>query len=121
LLALFEAARWAPSAYNAQPWRFLYARRNSAHWETFLGLLLPFNQAWASRAAALIVLVSNPIFLPPGADNPVTLRSSFARCRCCMGKLGIASNPRRVAGARHGWFRRRTCRDRTQGAVEPHG
>jgi len=75
LLALFEAARWAPSGGNAQPWRFLYARRDTAHWAKFLGLLVPFNQAWASRAAALIVLVSDPIFLPPGADKPVSLRS----------------------------------------------
>nr|WP_294554545.1 nitroreductase family protein [uncultured Rhodopila sp.] len=75
LLALFEAARWAPSAYNAQPWRFLYARRDTPHWAKFLGLLVPFNQVWASRAAALIVLVSDPVFLPPGADKAVTLRS----------------------------------------------
>jgi nitroreductase len=75
LLALFEAARWAPSAYNAQPWRFLYARRDTAHWQKFLGLLIPFNQSWASRAAALIVLVSDSNFQPPGADKPATLRS----------------------------------------------
>ena len=75
LLSLFEAARWAPSAYNSQPWRFLYARRDTAHWATFLGLLAPLNRTWASRAAALIVLVSDPVFLPPGAKQPVTLRS----------------------------------------------
>jgi nitroreductase len=75
LLALFEAARWAPSAYNAQPWRFLYARRNSAHWDKLLGLLIPANQAWASRAAALIFLVSDGNFQPPGADKPRPLRS----------------------------------------------
>jgi nitroreductase len=34
---LFEAARWAPSAYNSQPWRFLYARRDTPNWERFLG------------------------------------------------------------------------------------
>jgi len=75
LLTLIEAARWAPSGGNSQPWRFLYARRADAHWETFLGLLAPLNQAWAGRSAALIVLVSDPVFLPPGADQPVTLRS----------------------------------------------
>ena len=36
LMSIFEAARWAPSAYNAQPWRFLYARRGSAHWDLSL-------------------------------------------------------------------------------------
>ena len=46
-MTIFEAARWAPSAFNAQPWRFLYAKRESADWERFLGLLIPFNQGWA--------------------------------------------------------------------------
>ena len=35
LKTLFEAARWAPSANNNQPWRFIYARRNTPHWDTF--------------------------------------------------------------------------------------
>ena len=49
-MTIFEAARWAPSAFNAQPWRFLYAHRGDAHWERFLGLLIPFNQSWAHSA-----------------------------------------------------------------------
>ena len=40
LLSFFEAARWAPSAYNSQPWRFLYARRDTPNWERYLGCLL---------------------------------------------------------------------------------
>jgi nitroreductase len=36
LMRLFEAARWAPSSFNAQQWRALYARRGSEHWQTFL-------------------------------------------------------------------------------------
>ena len=75
LATLFEAARWAPSAYNSQPWRFLYARRDTPHWEKFLGLLVPFNQSWANRAAALAILVSKTEFQPPGADQPAPLRS----------------------------------------------
>jgi nitroreductase len=75
LLTLIEAARWAPSGGNSQPWRFLYARRGTAHWNKFLGLLVPFNQTWANRAAALIVLVSDPAFVRPGTDTPITLRS----------------------------------------------
>lgn len=62
LRRLFEAARWAPSAFNAQPWRALYARRESAHWPTFLGLLQEANQAWAGRAAALVVFLSRRNF-----------------------------------------------------------
>jgi len=58
LLTLFEAARWAPSSYNNQPWRILYARRGTAHWQTFLDLLVEGNRAWAKDAAALILFAS---------------------------------------------------------------
>lgn len=58
LARLFEAARWAPSSYNRQPWRFLYAKRDGRHWQTFLDLLSDGNRAWAGRAAALVVIVS---------------------------------------------------------------
>ena len=62
LMRLFEAARWAPSSMNNQPWRFLYAMRNGAHWKTFFDLLVPGNQAWCVNAAALIVAVSKTTF-----------------------------------------------------------
>lgn len=58
LMTLFEAARWAPSSGNAQPWRFLYARRDTPAWETFFNLLAPGNRIWAHRAAVLVVVVS---------------------------------------------------------------
>jgi nitroreductase len=58
LEVLFEAARWAPSSGNAQPWRILYARRDTPAWPTFLGLLVASNQVWAQHAAALLVFVS---------------------------------------------------------------
>jgi nitroreductase len=69
LLTLFEAAHWAPSAYNSQPWRFLYARRGDAHFQSFLDLLIPFNQGWADKAAALVFVVSKRSFAPPGASE----------------------------------------------------
>ena len=53
LLSLFEAARWAPSTYNEQEWRFLYARRDTPHWQKFFDLLVPGNQAWCGQAAVL--------------------------------------------------------------------
>jgi Nitroreductase len=59
LLRLFEAARWAPSAFNAQPWRFLYALRGGPDWERFLELLVPFNRSWAENAAALVIVLSD--------------------------------------------------------------
>jgi nitroreductase len=58
LYAAFEAARWAPSAMNAQPWRFIFARPGDPAWPRFTGLLNPRNARWAARASALIVVVS---------------------------------------------------------------
>lgn len=62
LLSLFEAARWAPSSYNNQPWRILYARRNTIHWPLFFDLLVDFNKTWVKKAAALVVFISKTTF-----------------------------------------------------------
>ncbi len=62
LMRLFEAARWAPSSFNAQQWRALYARRESEHWPAFFNLLVEANQAWARNAAALVVFISRKNF-----------------------------------------------------------
>ncbi len=69
LLSFFEAARWAPSAYNSQPWRFLYARRDTPNWERYLGLLNEFNRGWAQHASALVIVVSKTTFTAPGATE----------------------------------------------------
>ena len=58
LFTLFEAARWAPSSYNNQPWRFVYAKRDTPHWKRLFGFLVHANQEWAKHAAALIVVIS---------------------------------------------------------------
>jgi nitroreductase len=58
LRTLFEAARWAPSSGNSQPWRFLYAHRDTAHWPLFLDLLVERNREWCVNAAALVVFTS---------------------------------------------------------------
>jgi len=70
LLSIFEAARWAPSSYNSQPWRFLYAHRDTPHWQGFLGLLVGANQAWAANAAVLIVALSKLTMAPRGEEVP---------------------------------------------------
>jgi len=62
LARMFEAARWAMSSMNNQPWRFLYAFRNTPHWQTFYNLLTPGNQAWCKDAAALLVVLSKTTF-----------------------------------------------------------
>lgn len=62
LMCLFEAARWAPSSNNNQPWRILYARRNTEHWPLFYNLLTDSNKIWAQNAAALLLIVSKNTF-----------------------------------------------------------
>jgi nitroreductase len=58
LLTLFEAAHWAPSSGNSQPWRFLYARRDTEQWQEFFDLLAEGNRTWCHKAAALVVFLS---------------------------------------------------------------
>ncbi|UUX96931.1 nitroreductase family protein [Aquabacterium sp. J223] len=70
LMSLLEAARWAPSAYNAQPWRFIYAHRDTPAWQPLFDALVPFNQGWVQRAAAIIVVVSAEQAVFPGKTAP---------------------------------------------------
>jgi len=58
LFAFFEAARWAPSASNEQPWRFIYTRRGDASWQGFVDVLSENNRQWAQNASALVIIVS---------------------------------------------------------------
>jgi nitroreductase len=62
LMSLFEAAKWASSSFNNQPWRFAYAKRNTQHWTTFYNLLTESNQVWCKTAAVLIVIISKNTF-----------------------------------------------------------
>ena len=68
LLTMLEAARWAASSYNGQPWRFVFAIRDTPPWQDFLSLLAPGNQVWAHRAAALVFFVSRTCIRKPGSD-----------------------------------------------------
>ena len=62
IMSLFEAARWAPSSYNNQPWRFIYAKRNTEHWNRFFNLLMEGNKIWVKNAALLVVVISRKNF-----------------------------------------------------------
>lgn len=96
LFSLIEAARWAASAYNSQPWRFIYARRDTEHWQRLLGVLVEFNRSWVQHAAALIFVVSKSTLLPPGKDVEVPSHShSF--------DAGSASGSLALQAVRSGW------------------
>lgn len=72
LLSCLEAARWAASSYNEQPWRFIIATRdNRAEWDRLLSCLLEANQAWARHAGVLILTVASTTFQRNGKPNRV--------------------------------------------------
>src|SRR5205823_12300174 len=62
LMRMFEAARWAPSSFNAQQWRALYARRGTENWPVFFELLVEANKSWAKNAAVLVLFISRQTF-----------------------------------------------------------
>jgi nitroreductase len=69
LRTILDAGRWAPSSFNYQPWRFLYATRDdTANWNRFLDLLIPFNAVWAKEASVLLFIVSETTMGAP--DKP---------------------------------------------------
>jgi len=71
LMTLFEAARWAPSTYNEQEWRFIYAKRDTPNWERHFNLLAEPNQTWCKNAAVLVCTVSKKTFTRNDKPNPV--------------------------------------------------
>jgi nitroreductase len=88
LFTILEAARWAASSFNAQPWRFIYALRGTPQWDALLSLLAPANREWAQHAAALVFAVSKTTSLSPktGEEYP-SLTHSFdtgAACACMV-------------------------------------
>jgi nitroreductase len=70
LRSLFEAARWAPSSNNEQPWAFLVATKDAKEdFAGILGTLVEFNQLWARHAPVLAVAVAELAFAKNGAPN----------------------------------------------------
>ena len=70
LHTVLEAARWAPSAYNFQPWRFIYALRDTAQWGPIFEGVNEGNRTWVKDAGALIVIASAKNAQFPGRDAP---------------------------------------------------
>jgi nitroreductase len=86
LRSLFEAARWAPSSSNEQPWAFLVSRKgDGANHEKMVGTLVEFNQAWAKNAPVLVIAVSELAFAKNGAPN----RNAFYDTGAAVALLSI--------------------------------
>jgi nitroreductase len=89
LRRLFEAARWAASCANAQPWAFVYAHRaNAAAFAVLLDCLNPGNQSWAQRAAVLIISAARRDFVSPGKPNRANAHA-FHDVGLAVGQLGL--------------------------------
>ena len=70
LLSLFEAARWAASASNEQPWAFLVAtKQDSKNYAAILDVLVEFNRSWANKAPVLILTFAHTQFEKDGRPN----------------------------------------------------
>jgi nitroreductase len=70
LRSLFEAARWAASSYNQQPWHFLVATKaDSVEYERLLGCIVPGNAQWAAKAPVLMLSIAKLTFDANGAPN----------------------------------------------------
>ena len=86
LMGLFEAARWAPSSMNEQPWRFVVAR-SEADRARFVSFLVDVNQLWAKAAPVLIVVTAKRTFARNGAPNPVHAFDAG----CAWGHLAVGA------------------------------
>ncbi|HWZ98517.1 MAG TPA: nitroreductase family protein [Candidatus Dormibacteraeota bacterium] len=70
LQSLFEAARWAPSSNNEQPWAYIVATKDDTeNFEKSLGTLIEFNANWAKRASVLVIAVAELAFAKNNAAN----------------------------------------------------
>jgi nitroreductase len=77
LNTILDAARWAASSYNEQPWRFLVARKSDpAAFQVFLNLLVPANQSWAGTAPVLIIMAAKKTFSHNGSPNYYALHDA---------------------------------------------
>lgn len=74
LFPLFEAARWAPSSRNAQPWRFIYAKRDTPEWNRLFDLLVDSNKQWCAQAAVLGIVLARKTF---EATNKPSITHAF--------------------------------------------
>jgi len=71
IIALVEAARWAPSCYGDEPWRFIVWDKNTdaANWQKGFDCLVEFNQGWVKNSPVLILVTANTLFGHNGKPN----------------------------------------------------
>ena len=100
LLSCLEAARWAASSYNEQPWRFILAvREDAASFDTMVQCLVEANQAWAMNAGALIITVTRRTFSKNDKPNRVAEHDiGLAAGNLCVQAQSLGLHVHQMAG-----------------------
>lgn len=84
MLSMLEAARWAHSAANRQPWRFVYAMRGDANFEQFVNYLDSGNREWGHKAAAIVIVLSQKRTKPTDGSEPRPIGSHSLDTGCAL-------------------------------------
>ena len=93
--SLCEAGRWAPSCFNCQPWRFIYALPDTPQWQPLLDLLMDVNKLWAAKAGALVALVARTHFEAndaPAATHSFDTGSAWMSMALQAQHMGLAAH-----------------------------
>jgi nitroreductase len=93
--SLCEAGRWAPSCFNCQPWRFIYALPDTPQWQPLLDLLMDANKLWAAKAGALVALVARTHFEAndaPAATHSFDTGSAWMSMALQAQHMGLAAH-----------------------------
>jgi nitroreductase len=69
IMSMLEAARWAPSSNNAQPWRFAVVLRQDPQWDALFATINPNNQLWVTKASALVAVASSEVVTKAGTTE----------------------------------------------------
>ena len=77
MLTILDAAHWAPSSGNNQPWRFIYALRGTPSFPVLVDILSPGNQRWAQNAAALMIVVSKTYRVASNGERRLAYTHSY--------------------------------------------
>ncbi|MGA3160978.1 MAG: nitroreductase family protein [Terracidiphilus sp.] len=102
LRKVFEAARWAASSNNEQPWRFLVGIRNSSTHQKIFSTLVGFNQSWAGAAPVLILGVASSKFSRNGSPNAYALYDlGAAAAALCLQAASLGLTTHSMAGFNH--------------------
>lgn len=103
LRLLFEAARWAASSNNEQPWRYLVGRRGSETYKKIFESLGEWNRAWAGSASVLLLGTARSTFSKDGSPNGYALHDlGAADATICYQATALGLHTHQMAGFDHG-------------------